>query len=57
MMKELDELGKKFIGTTLEIIKERISPLNDDWVEESKTDDAKLSADGGDLDLTKQLKN
>ena len=29
-----EELGKEFIGETIEIIEERISPLNEDWVEE-----------------------
>ena len=29
-----EEFGKKFIGDTLEIIEERISPLNEDWVED-----------------------
>lgn len=33
-----EELGKEFIGETIEIVEERISPLNENWVEDSKKD-------------------
>ncbi len=33
-----DDIGKEFIGTTIEIIEERISPLNLNWVEEKIVD-------------------
>lgn len=33
-----EDKWKKFIGTTLYIVEERISPLNDNWVEDSKKD-------------------
>ena len=33
-----DEISAEFIGETLEIVEELITPLNEDWVEESKKD-------------------
>lgn len=47
-----DKLVKKFIGTSLEMVEERISPLNLDWVEESK-----LDTDDGEKDLVSQKKD
>jgi hypothetical protein len=37
--KKNKDLTKPFIGNTIEIIQERISPLNEDWVEDSLKDD------------------
>ena len=36
---ENEDLWKPFIGETIHIVKERISPLNFDWVEDSKKKD------------------
>jgi len=35
------EIGKEFIGKEVQIIEERIQPLNEDWVEDSKKEEKK----------------
>jgi len=39
LLDDNEDLWKKFIGEKLYIVEERISPLNDNWVEDSKKDD------------------